>query len=296
MSELFEKSIRTLELPAILKMLSEQTNSEAARAKAMGISPSTDRLEVERLQEETDAAREMIGLRGSPAFSGIKEVSESLYRADRGGALNTRELLDIAGVLRCARRVKDYWNDDITNDKRTAIDHLFRSLKGNRFLEEKIITAILDEDELADNASPELADIRRHKRNAAAKGRQILQKIISSQTFSKVLQEAIITQRDGRFVVPVKAEQRGNMPGLVHDDDWGFFFNDYRRRNFALVNVIRKHQPYGKKCPCAHQIGDGEQFKFPRNDLLNKPHTDVSEHDNQHSRSMSLRRALIALK
>ena len=217
MSELFGKSIRTLELPAILKMLAEQTNSDAARAKALGVYPSTDRLEVERLQEETDAAREMIGMRGSPAFSGIKEVSESLYRADRGGALNTRELLDIAGVLRCARRVKDYWNDDIVSDKRTAIDHLFRSLKGNRFLEEKIFTAILEEDEIADNASPELADIRRHKRVAAAKGRQILQKIISSQTFSKVLQEAIITQRDGRFVVPVKSEFRSSMPGLVHD-------------------------------------------------------------------------------
>lgn len=217
MSELFDKSIRTLELPAILKMLADQTNSDAARAKALAVYPKTDRLEVERLQEETDAAREMIGMRGSPAFSGIKEVNESLYRADRGGALNTRELLDIAGVLRCARRVKDYWNDDIANDKRTAIDHLFRSLKGNRFLEEKIFTAILDEDEIADNASPELADIRRHKRNAAAKGRQILQKIISSQTFSKVLQEAIITQRDGRFVVPVKSEFRSSMPGLVHD-------------------------------------------------------------------------------
>jgi len=215
MSELFEKSIRTLELPAILRMLADQTNSQAARERALAVFPHTELDEVERLQDETDAAREMIGLRGSPAFSGIKPVAESLYRADRGGVLNTRELLDIAGVLRCARRVKDYFNDD--SDKKTAVDHLFRALKGNRFLEEKITTAILEEDEIADNASPELADIRRHKRNAAAKGRQILQKIISSQSYSKVLQESIITQRDGRFVVPVKAEFRGSMPGLVHD-------------------------------------------------------------------------------
>ena len=215
MSELFDKSIRTLELPAILQMLADQTSCEAARAKALAVTPSVDIGEVERLQDETDAAREMIGQRGSPAFSGIKPVAESLYRADRGGALNTRELLDIAGVLRCARRVKEYWGDD--TGKKTAIDHLFNSVKGNRFLEEKITTAILEEDVIADNASPELADIRRHKRNAAAKGRQILQKIISSQSYSKVLQEAIITQRDGRFVVPVKAEFRGSMPGLVHD-------------------------------------------------------------------------------
>ena len=215
MSELFEKSIRTLELPAILAMLADQTNSEEARQRALAVTPQTEADEVERLQGETDAARDMIGLRGSPAFSGIKSVGESLYRADRGGVLNTRELLDIAGVLRCARRVKDYWNGD--GDAATSIDHLFRSIKGNRFLEDKITTAILEEDVIADNASPELADIRRHKRLSASKGRQILQKIISSSSYSKVLQEAIITQRDGRFVVPVKAEFRSSLPGLVHD-------------------------------------------------------------------------------
>ncbi len=215
MSELFDKSIRTLELPAVLAMLADQTNSAEARERALATSPRTAVDEVERLQGETDAAREMIGLRGSPAFSGIKPVGESLYRADRGGTLNTRELLDIAGVLRCARRVKEYWNDD--GGERTAVDSLFRSLRGNRFLEEKITTSILEEDVIADNASPELADIRRHKRNVASKGRQILQKIISSSSYSKVLQEAIITQRDGRFVVPVKAEFRSSLPGLVHD-------------------------------------------------------------------------------
>ena len=215
MSELFDKSIRTLELPAVLAMLADQTNSAEARERALATSPRTAVDEVERLQGETDAAREMIGLRGSPAFSGIKPVRESLYRADRGGTLNTRELLDISGVLRCARRVKEYWNDD--GGERTAVDSLFRSLRGNRFLEEKITTSIMEEDVIADNASPELADIRRHKRNAASKGRQILQKIISSSSYSKVLQEAIITQRDGRFVVPVKAEFRSSLPGLVHD-------------------------------------------------------------------------------
>ena len=110
--------------------------------------------------------------------------------------------------------MRDYFNDD---GEKTAIDYLFCALRGNHFLEEKIFTSILEEDVIADNASPELADIRRHIRVAASKGRQILQKIISSQSYSKVLQEAIITQRDGRFVVPVKAEFRGSMPGLVHD-------------------------------------------------------------------------------
>ena len=215
MSELFDKSIHTLELPTVLRMLADQASSGEARERALKTVPQTNLEDVARLQDETDAARAMIGLRGSPAFSGIKPVAESLYRADRGGALNTRELLDIAGVLRCARRVRDYHNG--ASGERTAIDHLFRSLRGNHHLEERITSAILDEDEIADNASSELADIRRHKRNAAAKGRSILQKIVSSQSYSKVLQEAIITQRDGRFVVPVKAEFRSSMPGLVHD-------------------------------------------------------------------------------
>ena len=214
MSELFDKSIKTLELPAVLKMLAEQTNSAESREKALAIVPQTDVDDVRRLQDETDAARAMIGLKGSPAFDRIKPVAESLFRADHGGALNTRELLDIAGLLRCARRVRDYFNDD---GEKTAIDYLFCALRGNKFLEEKIFTSILEEDVIADNASPALADIRRHIRVAASKGRQILQKIISSQSYSKVLQEAIITQRDGRFVVPVKAEFRSSMPGLVHD-------------------------------------------------------------------------------
>ena len=101
--------------------------------------------------------------------------------------------------------------------KRQVIDKLFLSLHPNRFLEEKITTAILDENEIADAASPELAEIRRHKRAAAAKGRQILQRIISSPSYRNVLQDALITQRGGRFVVPVKAECRGELPGLVHD-------------------------------------------------------------------------------
>ena len=108
MSELFDKSIRTLELPAVLRMLADQTNSAEARERALAVVPLTDREDVSRLQDETDAARDMLGTKGSPAFSGIKPVAESLYRADHGGALNTRELLDIALVLRCARRVRDY--------------------------------------------------------------------------------------------------------------------------------------------------------------------------------------------
>ena len=215
MSDLFDKSIRTLELPRVLELLAEQAVSAEAKARCRRLRPETEPEEVLRLLDQTDAARNLIGLRGSPSFSGVKPVAEALDRADRGGALNTRELLTIADLLTAARRAKEYFNDEAA--EKTAIDHLFLSLHGNRFLEEKIKRAIPDEDTIADAASTELADIRRHMRAAQAKSRQILQKIISSPSYGKILQETIITQRDGRFVVPVKAEHKGDLPGLVHD-------------------------------------------------------------------------------
>ena len=215
MSELFDKSIRTLELPRVLQMLADQAVSAEAKTRALAVRPETEPEEVLHLLDQTDAARTMIGLRGSPSFSGVKPVAQALDRADRGGGLNTRELLMIADLLTAARRAKEYFNADAA--EKTAIDHLFLSLHGNRYLEEKIKRCIVDEDTIADAASTELADIRRHMRAAQAKSRQILQRIISSPSYSKVLQEAIITQRDGRFVVPVKAEHKGDLPGLVHD-------------------------------------------------------------------------------
>ena len=215
MSELFDKSIRTLELPRVLQKLSDQAVSAEAKERALRLRPETETEEVLRLLDQTDAARQMIGLHGSPSFSGVKPVAEALDRADRGGSLNTKELLTIAGLRTAARRAREYFNDEAA--EKTAIDHLFLSRHGNRFLEEKINRCIVDEDTIADAASTELADIRRHMRAAQAKSRQILQKIISSPSYAKILQETIITQRDGRFVVPVKAEHKGDMPGLVHD-------------------------------------------------------------------------------
>ena len=215
MSDLFEKSIRTLELPAVLELLSHHAVSDEAKARCLRLRPSTDAAAVEQLLDETDAAKTRVGLHGSPSFAGVKDVSRPLDRADHGGVLNTRELLDIAGVLTAARRVSDY--DAERQGEPTAIDRLFSTLHVNRYLEDKIRGAILDEETIADTASPELADIRRSMRAAASKGRQILQRIISSPSYAKVLQEALITQRDGRFVVPVKAECKGSLPGLVHD-------------------------------------------------------------------------------
>ena len=215
MSELFDKSIRTLELPRVLQLLSEQAVSPEAKELALAVRPETDYEDVLRLLDQTDGARAMIVLRGAPGFSGVKPVKDLLDRADRGGSLNIPELIRIGDLLYAARRAKEYFNADAAEP--TALDQIFLSIHGTRFLEDKIRRCISDENTVADAASPELADIRRHMRAALAKSRQILQKIISSPSYSKVLQDNIITQRDGRFVVPVRADQKGNLPGLIHD-------------------------------------------------------------------------------
>ena len=211
----FEKSLLTLELPAVLNMLASEAVSDPAKELALALRPSTEEAEVRRRLSETTAAKTMMVVRGSPSFSGVKDVRASLARADLGGALNTRELLDIARVLQCARLVRGYLADDSVG--KTPIDYLFSALHANRFLEEKITGSIVGEDEIADAASSDLANIRRQMRAAAARAREALQKIISSPSYAKVLQEPIITLRSDRYVVPVKAEHKGAINGLVHD-------------------------------------------------------------------------------
>ena len=211
----FEKSLRTLELPTVLQMLSDQAVGETAKENALSLTPSGDEAEVRHRLEETTAAKTMMVVRGSPSFSGVKDVRASLARADLGGSLNTRELLDIARVLQCARLVRAYLADDSVG--KTCIDAYFHALHSNKFLEEKITTSIIGEDEIADSASSELATIRRQMRAAAARARDALQKIISSPSYQSSLQEPIITMRSDRYVVPVKADHKGSVPGLVHD-------------------------------------------------------------------------------
>ena len=215
MVNFFEKSLQTLELPAVLTLLAQQAVSESAKEQCLALIPSTETAQVSAWQEETSVAYRMMTVRGSPSFSGVKDIRPSLARADLGGALNTRELLQIAGVLRTSRLVKGYLADDSVG--KTKIDTLFSALRTNRYLEEKITTSIAGEDEIADSASSDLADIRRKMRAAAARAREALQKIISSPSYAKVLQESIITMRSDRYVVPVKAEYKNAIPGLVHD-------------------------------------------------------------------------------
>lgn len=214
MSELYEKSLMKLELDRVLQMLADRAGSEAGKQACRALRPISDLEEVQNLLDQTTAACFLSTKKGYPSFAEVRDVSASLERADRGGALSPKELLRIGAVLRCSRSVKAYTAED---EEPTVLDEMFRCLSSNKYLEDRIFGAILSEEEIADTASPELADIRRHMRVQSGKIRDSLQKIISSPAYSKFLREPIITIRDGRYVVPVKSECKGDVPGLVHD-------------------------------------------------------------------------------
>lgn len=214
MSELYHKSLIKLELDQVLQLLSECAGSIGGKEACLRLYPSSDLEEVELLLQQTTAASDLCTKKGNPVFGDVTDVSASLERAERGGSLHPKELLRIAGILRCTRTVKGYVSED---DPATVLDSLFRCLNPNKYLEDKIFGAILSEEEIADNASPALADIRRHMRIQSAKIRDSLQKVISSPAYSKFLREPIITIRQGRYVVPVKSECKNDVPGLVHD-------------------------------------------------------------------------------
>ena len=214
MLKLYEKSLHKLELDQVLSMLADCAGSQEGKEACRNLMPTADLEEVVLLLNETTAASDLCTQKGNPSFAGVTNVAPALERAQRGGTLHPTELLAIAGVLRCTRTVKSYISDD---EKDTVLDPLFRMLSPNKYLEDKIFGAILSEEEIADNASSTLADIRRHMRIQSAKIKDTLQKVISSPAYAKLLREPIITIRQGRYVVPVKSECKNDVPGLVHD-------------------------------------------------------------------------------
>jgi len=214
MSQLYEKSFLKLELEQVLQLLSQHAGSQEGKAACLALRPSSDLEEVCIMQAETSAASELTTNKGKPNFTEVKDVTFALERADRGGSLQPKELLNIASVLRCARNLKAYLNEE---DKSTVLDERLKALTPNKYLEDRIFGTILSEEEIADTASSTLADIRRHMRIQSGKIRDTLQKVISSPAYSKFLREPIITIRQGRYVVPVKSECKNDVPGMVHD-------------------------------------------------------------------------------
>ncbi len=208
------KHYLALELDKVLELLAAKTTSEASAQKARSLIPYSDPRDVTRAIRQTADVNTLSARFGTPGLGGIRDCSQELHRAQVGGRLSIPELLSVCRVLRTIRSVKD-WRRQA--EEPTSVDHLFEALTPNRALEEEIDRCILSEDELQDTASAELASIRRKIRKAQLSIRERLDSIIKSPQYTQVLQEPIVTIRDGRFVVPVKAERKGELRGLVHD-------------------------------------------------------------------------------
>ena len=206
---------KTLELDKMLDHLAGLTNLPDAKEMALALEPQTDIEKVRLLLQQTDDAVALSGRFGAPSFGGASNCAGILRRAEAGGCLSAGELLKIAYTLRIIRTVKE-WHSRCASVE-TKLDGYFSGLISNKYLEEKITSAIISEEEISDKASNTLSDIRRKIRTASSKAREVLDKIVHSSKYIKYLQDTIVTQRDGRYVVPVKAECRNNVPGLVHD-------------------------------------------------------------------------------
>ena len=213
--QISEKTLQTLEFDKIREMLSESALTDGAKSLAMMLMPSDRPEEILRRQQRTTDAKRLMSIKGAPSFGGVRDVSDACERAVKGAVLTTRELLDIADLLMVSRRLIEYIRMNRLFE--TVLDEVFERLVTNRQLEDKVKRAIISEDMISDDASPELGDIRRKMRVVNNRIRDMLQHYTQSSDYSKYLQDNIVTQRNGRFVIPVKVECRNEIKGLIHD-------------------------------------------------------------------------------
>lgn len=208
----FYKAIKTLEFDKILNILISYCPIEAVHKKILEISPSVSAEEVKKRLKETSQAKLLIQTKSSPSFSGVKDITDYIARAEKGSSLTMKELLEIGHLLRTCSSLNVYFST-LSDDSLLKI--YTKKIHENKFLEDKITKCIVSEDIMADTASDTLYEIRRMIKNASSKVKDVLNKYISGD--SKYLQENIVTTRNGRYVIPVKAEYRNEIKGLVHD-------------------------------------------------------------------------------
>ena len=209
------KYLKTLELDKILDMLAELASNEATRKMALELRPDCD---LERVRYEclkTSQALELSVQFGTPPFSNFKDITSTAARAKSGAVISLRDLMDIAAMLRQIKGLADWYKH--CENIETELSYLFSRLQPNDWLLEKLERSIISENEIADAASPELAAIRRKINRAGMQLRETLDKMVKSKTTQQYLQESSVTIRDGRFVLPVKSEHRGQISGLIHD-------------------------------------------------------------------------------
>ena len=209
-----EKAIYALEFDKIRTILASLCPTAGARELALSLYPMLYAEQITRQQKKTTDARRLLEAKGMPPFGTVIDINDICERATKGAALTPRELIDTALLLRSARSLLDYIRSNKTFD--TSLDEIFERLIPNRTVEDKIMRSIVSEDMIADEASSALADIRRKIRVGNQKIKETLAKYISG-SYSKYLQENIVTQRGGRYVIPVKIEYRNEIKGLVHD-------------------------------------------------------------------------------
>ena len=209
-----KKSVRILEFDKILYMLSSYAQTEGAKKRARSLLPSANKDTVLRRQELTDNAKAMSGIKGAPSFNSIPEILDTVEKAEKNSILSPREILDVASVLRTSRSLLEYIHTDAI--KPCQLSEIFERLVPNKALENSIFKAIIGEDLIADDASPALADIRRKIRYQTNKIREVLQSYLVGDK-AKHLREALVTMRNGRYVLPVKSEDKNDIKGLIHD-------------------------------------------------------------------------------
>ena len=205
----------SLELPKVLAMLSAECTGERARRAAMQITPSADLFTVKREVGKASAALDMSIRCGTPIFYGLDGVGQALKHCGGGAVLSLAELIAIRKLLTQINTLADWYEK--ADNKRPELEYLFESLFPNKYLEQKLDVSIIDDNELADEASSELASIRRKITACGQKIRDTLEKMVKSSSVSKYLQENIVTVRDGRYVLPVKSEHKNSIQGFVHD-------------------------------------------------------------------------------
>ncbi len=213
--EMTQKYMRSIELDKILRMVAQRASCEDSRNLAEAMIPAAELDRAQQLLTETDDAYILMARFGSPSYSGLVNIVNPVRRAEAGGVLNLTELLRVRSVLLVLKNVAK-WRSK-SEGMKTSLDPRFDQLYPNQYLETRIGLTVLSEEEVADTASPELQAIRKRIQRAEAKVREHLDVLIHSTTKQKFLQEQIVTMRSGRYVVPVKAEYRSEIPGLVHD-------------------------------------------------------------------------------
>lgn len=210
-----QRYFRALELDKVLSKLADQANCDDSKQMALSLTPLEDYEQVKALMQKTSDAYMLSARYTTPSLHRLKNCEAALRKSEKGSDLSLRELMDVSSVLHNIRSVKD-WRKRCEGEK-TSLDPLFEILTPNRELETTLDNAILSEEELSDAASRELGDLRRKINQAKLRVRERLDHLIKSPNQSKYLQEALVTMRDGRFVVPVKSEYRSEIKGLVHD-------------------------------------------------------------------------------